>query len=740
MELKPGEKFGSYEIVSLLGKGGMGEVWKARDIRLDRIVAIKFCENEFSGRFLREAKAIASLNHANICTLFDVGPNYLVMEYIEGAPPCGPLAPSETIRLALGIAAALEAAHDKGITHRDLKPANVLVTQSGVKLLDFGLALVNDTAARVGNAADTLALSGATVAGMVLGTVGYMSPEQAQGKSTDARSDIFSFGLLLYELLSGHQAFTGDSAIAVMAAIVRDEPPPLKFPGGDAPAKLTEIVTRCMRKSPASRFRTMREVREALERVSLARVSVQQAAVPSDYSPSIAVLPFANMSRDADDEYFSDGLAEEIINSLTQVSGLKVIARTSAFAFKGKNEDIRKIAETLGVSTVLEGSVRRVGSRLRVTAQLILAADGTHLWSQRYDRDMTDIFAVQDDISSAIVQNLKLRFSPCITGRSERPVNFEAYNLCLHAKYLMQKFTPEGLGQGREFYRQALALDPDCALAYEGFGAYYLSVAMLGFGPPQEALREARRMAEQALALNETLAEARSILGTVRGFLDLDWHGAEREYLRAIELNPQAAALRSYYACHFLRVTGRLEEATAEMQRVLDLDPLSTMNLINSGWMYYERRMFDPAIELFRRAIELDPTHYMPHWMLGGAYHAQGKVEESLASLERAATLSSRVPWTLGYLALTYATTGRRDEARAILAELTARRRAGFITPMSFAICHMGLGELDEAFRCLEQCLDERDPTLFWLREPTLTPLHADPRYSALLRKLNLEP
>ena len=381
MPLKPGDKLGPYEIVSPIGAGGMGSVWKARDPRLNRDVAIKVCDARFSERFGREAKAIAALNHPNICQIHDVGPDYIVMEYIEGTPPKGPLAPAEAVRLALGIAAALEAAHSKGVTHRDLKPANVLVTQSGIKLLDFGLALVHDNAeADIHDAPTAL-----TAAGAVLGTVAYMSPEQAQGKPADARSDIFSFGLVLYELLSGRRAFGGSSAVEIMAAIIREEPAPLS-----APAKVSEVVTRCLLKAPASRFQTMSEVRASLEQIS---------AVRTDQTPSIAVLPFANMSRDADDEYVSDGLAEEILNLLAKIPGLRVIARTSSFAFRGKEQDITKIAEALRVRTILEGSVRRSGNRIRVTAQLIEAENGSHLWSERYDRDMTDVFAVQDEMS-----------------------------------------------------------------------------------------------------------------------------------------------------------------------------------------------------------------------------------------------------------------------------------------------------------------------------------------------------
>ena len=416
MALSPGTKLGPYEILAPIGAGGMGEVYRARDPRLNRDVAIKVSAAQFSERFEREATAIAALNHPNICTLHDIGPNYLVMEYIEGAPLNGPLPADQAQRYAVQIADALSAAHAKGITHRDLKPANILVTASGIKLLDFGLALLSrDPDGRERPAADATATMGMTQAGTILGTAAYMSPEQAEAKPVDARSDIFSFGLVLYEMLSGRRAFTGDSAIATMAAILHKEPEPIA-----AIPAFQSILTRCLRKSPADRFQSMTQVKDALlaaasQVSSSGATATGVAALHAQSSPSIAVIPFANMSRDADDEYFSDGLAEEIINALTQVQGLKVIARTSAFAFKGKNEDIRKIAETLGVSNVLEGSVRKAGNRLRITAQLIHAADGTHLWSQRYDRDMTDIFAIQDDIAGAIVENLKLRFNPAVS-------------------------------------------------------------------------------------------------------------------------------------------------------------------------------------------------------------------------------------------------------------------------------------------------------------------------------------
>lgn len=460
MPLSAGDKLGPYEMLAPIGKGGMGEVWKAHDPRLNRDVAIKVLAAQFSDRFEREAKAIAALNHPNICQIYDVGTNYLVMEFIEGTPLHGPLPLDQAFRYAVQICDALGAAHKKNITHRDLKPGNILVTASGVKLLDFGLAKIGTVSAPAPDSAtQTMDL---TEAGTVLGTAAYMSPEQAKGEEVDARSDIFSFGLVLYEMLSGRRAFSRSSAIETMAAILRDEPAPL-----DAPSSLSAIVARCLRKSPAERYQNMADGRAALD---------QAAGKTAERMPSIAVLPFANMSRDADDEYFSDGLAEDIINLLAHVPNLKVTARTSAFAFRGKELDITKIAEALRVRTILEGSVRRAGSRIRVTAQLINAEDGYHLWSERYDRELTDVFAIQDEIAQAIAIALQLKLIP---KPAKHTPTFPAYEALLKARHHMRSYLPEAFTRGEEYCRHAIALDPEYAAPHALLGFHSLFAANL---------------------------------------------------------------------------------------------------------------------------------------------------------------------------------------------------------------------------------------------------------------------
>jgi serine/threonine protein kinase len=456
MSVLPGTRFGAYEIVAALGAGGMGEVWRATDTHLKRQVALKVLPETFLAdpdrvaRFEREAEALAAVNHPNIAAIYALehsgDTRALVMELVEGPTLAdriaqGPLPVDEGLAIAAQLAQALESAHRQGIIHRDLKPANIKVRPDGtVKILDFGLAKLRV----LSDAADALTL-GATQPGMLVGTPAYMSPEQARGGPTDARTDIFSFGAVLHEMLSGRPAFTGSSIADVLSAVIRDEPAPL-----DSPA--SAVVTRCLAKRAAERYQSMAELKSALSAVTLKPVASQ--------TPSIAVLPFVNMSHDPDSDYFSDGLAEEIINLLAHMPGLKVIARTSSFAFRGKEQDITKIAEALRVNTILEGSVRRSGNRVRVTAQLIAAEDGSHLFSERYERDMADVFAMQDEIAAAVTAALRIKLS--VQPAAARPYtpSLPAYEAVLKARHLFQQLTPDSMAKGRAYLTQAIALDP----------------------------------------------------------------------------------------------------------------------------------------------------------------------------------------------------------------------------------------------------------------------------------------
>ena len=469
-------------------------------------------------------------NHPNICQIHDIGPDYLVMEYVEGKPLSGPLRVEHALKLAVQIASAMEEAHGKGILHRDLKPANILVTGKGAaKVLDFGLA-------KLATGADSDATQ--TIEGTVLGTAAYMSPEQAQGKPLDERSDIFSFGAVLYELLSGQRPFTGGSTVEILSAVLRDEPAPL-----NAPEAVAAIVRRCMAKRAADRFASMVEVKAALDQVA--------AKVPTQQQPSIAILPFANMSSDKEQEYFSDGLAEEILNLLAKIPALKVIARTSSFAFRGKEQDIRKIAEALGVAHVLEGSVRRAGNRIRVTAQLIAAADGSHIWSERYDRELTDVFEVQDEIASAVAGALRVRLAGA-PPRRHQP-NLAAYEAFLQGRHRLGKLNPQGYELGKKYLDQAIALDPEYAEPHTALGEYYYHLAISNLRASKEAMPLARAAATRALELDPSNAGAHAVLCFVAAFYDYDWVEAEKQH-RLTTAGPAPAWARAVAAMHFAPV------------------------------------------------------------------------------------------------------------------------------------------------------------------------------------------
>jgi TolB-like protein/Tfp pilus assembly protein PilF/predicted Ser/Thr protein kinase len=717
MPATPGMRLGPYELIAPLGAGGMGEVFKAKDTRLGRTVAIKVLRSAHTDRFEQEARAIAALNHPHICTLHDIGPNYLVMEYVEGSPLRGPMPPAEAMRLALQIAGALEAAHAKGIIHRDLKPENIIVTPVGVKLLDFGLAKLEPVA----ETDETIVNE--TLAGTILGTIAYMSPEQVEGKPADGRSDIFSFGLVLYEMLSGRQAFRGENSISRMAAILNKEPEPL-----EAPQEVARIVTRCLRKSPVQRFQNMKEVKAALESVSLTLLAESGA--------SIAVLPFANLSGDKDNEYFSDGLAEEILNALTKLHGLKVAARTSAFAFKGRNEDIRLIGETLRVTHILEGSVRKAGSHLRITAQLISIADGCHVWSERYDREMTDIFAVQDEISQAIVTVLKLKLGkPSSQPIARRPTEPEAYESYLKGRFFWNKRTEADLNRSIECFLRAIQLDPAYALAYAGLSDAYVLLGIFGVRPPGDVYPKAKAAAEKALEIDETLGEAHAALGHILTAYDWDFAGAEPEYKRALELNPNYPTAHQWYG-HLLVVTSRYAEAIAEVTRARDLDPLSVPINAFVGLIYMKARQFPKAIEASRKVIELDPNNPFAHWILARSLDARNELQESLAESEKAVSLSGRTHPFTAQLGYAYARIGERDKARQIVDQLMELSSEKYINPYDIALIYTGLGEKDRAFEWLEKAYQERSVRLIEILDPSFDTLRSDQRLRDLVKRI----
>jgi serine/threonine-protein kinase len=677
-------------VVARIGAGGMGEVYKARDARLARDVAIKVLpatlatDPDRQRRFEEEARAIAALNHPHICQIYDVGPGYLVLEYVEGTPLRGPLAADDAVRLALQIAGALEAAHQRGILHRDLKPGNILVRPDGTaKLIDFGLAKTLLSEADVTR----------TTEGLIAGTAAYMSPEQAQGKPLDARSDVFSFGAVLYEVLSGQRAFPGDTSAEVLSAVLRDEPRSL----GASP--LAQIAGRCLEKDASRRYQTMEEVRGALEEVSRAQF------VPK---ASIAVLPFADMSSGKDNEYFSDGLAEEIINALAQVAGLKVIARTSAFAFKGQNTDVRRIAETLGVTNILEGSVRKAGNRIRVTAQLIAAVDGSHVWSQRYDRELEDVFAVQDEIATAIAEALQVRLS---AGPRRYTPNLAAYEAFLKGRHHWAKLTPDSLARSRECYEQAVALDPQFALARTALAEHFFALTANGLMPGREAIPRVRAGALAALEIAPALAEAHALLGVLAATVEYDWNEAARRFHLATAREPVLPYAR-WMRGQSLSVLGRFREAAEEMERALQEDPLHHLCRSQFADCLHAVGRCVEASQQIRQVLEIDERFWVAHWYLATFQAVEGELTAALRSAETAYSLVSSTA-TAGLFAGILTRSGEAARAEAVMAQFGSPESYGM--PVGWALYKLFSMDTNEATEWLEKAIEQRDCRIIFL-------------------------
>jgi len=718
--LVPGQRLGPYQLLELIGAGGMGEVYKATDTRLGRTVAIKTMHAAHMQRFEREARAIAALNHPHICTLHDIGPDYLVMEYVEGKPLSGPVAPPEAIRIALEIADALEAAHRAGVIHRDLKPANILVTKSGVKLLDFGLAKMV-----VAESEDDSVT--ASQGGMVFGTVAYMSPERLEGGDTDERSDIFSFGLVLYELLGGRKAFGGPTAASTMGAILHKDPPPL-----DAPAPLQRIVMRAIRKAPADRFQTVGEMKAAL--------SAAQAAGASAYAQSIAVLPFANLGGGPENEYFSDGLSEDIISALSQLPGLRVVARTSAFAFKGKNEDVRRIGETLGVAHILEGSVRRSDTRVRIAAQLIAVSDGSNLWSDRFDRQMVDIFAIQDEISQAIVEVLKVKLARqdqhIVRRQTSNPAAYQAY---LEGRYYFQQYTPASLTRCSQYYERAIQLDPDYAAPYAALAEVYMYRTNYEPTPMLEIIPKALAAAERAIQLDPESAEGYVARGFARGAGQFSWDAAGADFDRAMELNPESPLVHYRRGAWYLMPLGRMEETLLHARRALELDPLSPLYRSVEVFALSLAGHPEEAIDSSRELVQMFPPSFFTSMLAGLTLGGSGALAEAEAELEEGLQVEPNSAWIMAVLAGVYARQGKSDQAAWIRTMVEALDKQQYVASIVLGLVEAAAGNLDRGFQLIEQAANEHQFwSIFLIRSPLFRELLAGPRYDALLRKMNL--
>ena len=739
-----GRTVSHYKILEKLGGGGMGVVYKAQDTRLDRPVALKFLppdltrDPEAKERFIHEAKAASALQHANICTIHDIeehdGQLFIVMDCYEGETlksriAKGQLRIEDATDLAIQIAQGLQKAHEKGIVHRDIKPANILITTDNVaKIVDFGLAKLTGRS--------VLTKSGTTV-----GTVAYMSPEQARGELIDQRTDIWSLGVVMYETVTGRLPFPGDYEQAIVYRIIHEEPEAITSLRSNVPMELERIVKKAIAKNPEERFQNTGDILVDLKslRKGIESGISGDLLFTSKSTASIAVLPFEDMSPQKDQEYFCDGIAEELINALSHIKDLRVAARTTAFSFRGTKQDLREVGRKLNVSTVLEGSIRKAGNKLRITAQLIDVVNGYHLWSEKFDREMGDIFAIQDEISMGIVENLKLKLLPdekaTIGKRYGRDP--EAYNLYLRGLYFFNKATPEGFEKGLQYFREAIDRDPSFALPYTGVALVFLTYGMISILPPTEILAKCKAASSKALELDDSLAEAHFVAAGIAHTLEWDWKAAENHFEKALALNPRMAICRTYYAW-FLTAMGRFDEAIKQVKKAQEIDPLTPLYYAMGVGIHCTAGKLDEGIDQFHKAIELEPNFALAYFHVGRIFLAKGMIDEARSAFEKALRL---VPyWDVAEicLGLIIDLQGEREKAEKILEDLIERKKRTNVSSAPLAALAYHLGQQEKAFDFLEMAFEERDGLMSYLQVfAEWAELRSDERIKPLLRRMN---